>query len=225
MNKNKKGAFGELGEIIGAVLAIGLIAAMGIFGYLFVHNMFTGQLLPELETQTLSIIQDNGNDSTVRNLITSQTTNMQNLDINLDLIFLTIWIGSTAFFIAVAYFLPPLSKFSFGSFLFIGIMLITFWLNFVEQLFSWYVTQFILNVFTSTETNLPMFTFYLNNYVYISVLTIIIVFVVNQFSQKPEPQSEDIAEEAFSDSYDDSEFQSNNDIQLSDNPELRGDLK
>jgi len=196
-------------DLIPVIFSVGMLMAAGIFGYLFVYNIFLQDVLPEAEAATVAVLADNGNDSVIYSLITSQDTQLSSVDVNLDLIFLAVWLGTTLFVFALAYYLPPLQKLTFGTFLFIGVMLMLFWLNFVEQIFTWYVTAFITNIFDAAQTNLPIFSWYVDNYIAIVTLTILIIMLINQVSRKPAEEF-DIAEETFQSesdtSFEDAEF-------------------
>jgi len=172
----------QMSDLMGNILIFALIVSASIFGFLFIKNLYLEELIPPFESEIINSLELHGNDTGLYTTIKSQSTNYSNLDFKLDLLFLMIWLASTAIAIAGSFLLPPLQKLEFLSFLFIGVMVLLLFMNYLEQIFTWFVQEFITNIFDPSQTNLPIFMYYIDNYILINFLTVITMLLVNQLS-------------------------------------------
>lgn len=179
---NKKG----LQRLIVPVLFLGFIAFIAIFMYLFRFSVGSLLVIPAITNASLDVLELNGNDTGAHALIVGQQSNFDNFDIGLDVLFLVYWVATILSTAVAAYSLPKISKFNFITLLFFGGVLMLLFMNFLAQIFEWFVSAFITNIFESGLTYLPIFSFYADNYIIISFLHIMLLLFINQISFKEE---------------------------------------
>lgn len=184
MRENKKG----LAQIFVIVLSIAFVAFAAIFGFLFIKNMWTQELLPPIVNQATTILEANGNDSAAYSTINSQINNYTSLDFKVDLVFLAAWVSTIIISFIAAAKLPKMNKLQFLTFLFLGLVVFMLGLNFIDQIFTWLVQSFINDTFSASETYLPFFNFYVDNFVIINVLHFVGLLLVNQLTANPEDE-------------------------------------
>lgn len=190
--KSKKG----ITEIFINVMGLAFIAFVFLFMFLFIKNIFTVELIPEFENASINVLRDNGNDTVLISLIQQQNTNLQNVDFKVDLLFLGLWIGGTLIGAIAAAAYRKLNILEFLTTIFLGIILLLLGLNYIDQIFTWLVQSFINDTFSASETYLPIFSFYVDNFLLINILTFISFLLINQLTRNEEESlTSDIEEE------------------------------
>ena len=179
---NKSGVF----KFFSAIMAVAFIGFGAIFAYLFVFNIYTVELLPTFQNATIDVLEANGNNTAINNLITAQNQNIKNLNMPVDLLFFALWMGTTIVTTIGAYNVPRMGILQFLMFLFIGTIILLLFYNFLDQILVWLVTSFIDNTFSTNQTYLPIFNFYVENFILINVMTFGMLLLVNQFAPREE---------------------------------------
>lgn len=176
-------------NVIMSILVLGFVAFAGIFGFLFVKNFTSQEILNPISGNATSILEnDYGNDTVLINMINSQKTNYDNIDLKVDLIFLVGWVSVIGISLFTATLLPKMNMLQFLLFLFLGIPILLYGFSFIDQIFTWLVQSFINDIFNSSDTYLPIFNFFVDNYVIIVLLNIVAVLFVNQLTKRSEEE-------------------------------------
>jgi len=212
--RNKKGVV----RLFSMLMVVGFVGFAAIFGFLFIQNLYSQELIPKVQTQALENLGNNGNNSDIYTLINEQDDNYNNLDFNVDLIFFAFWVSTNILAGFLAYKMPRMNTIKFLAFLFIGVIILLLGYNFIEQILSWLVSAFINGVFSTDQTYLPIFNFFVDNFIFINVLSMGMVLLINQFS----PRGEEELEFEDGSSFDSEDTDFSNDNFAEDDVDLSG---
>lgn len=178
----------DIKDLMGFVIVFGLIVVIFLFSFLFVKNIFSEEILPRTitEVKKLDLPAD------TYDYIDQQQTNFDNFDFNVNMIFIMIFVMSIIITTVIAWFLPSLPSWNFLSILFIGSFAILFVMNFIIQIYDWFVQEFIYNVFSASDTNIPALLFYTENQALIVFTWLVWILVINQLSNILSRKTDDI---------------------------------
>lgn len=176
-------------DLMGFVIVFGFIMAITVFSFLFVKNLFGEEILPKTIDELKGI---EGMPAEQKDFMDDQLTKFNNFDFNVNMIFIMIMLLSIIITTIIAWMLPPLPSWNFLTILFIGSFALLFGLNYVIQIYDWFVQEFIYNVFSSSDTDILALLFWTENQVKIVFTWIIWILGINQLSNILKRKREDI---------------------------------
>jgi hypothetical protein len=176
------------------ILLFGLVASFLIFGFLFVRSVIGDNIIVPFADQMKIVAGDMSLDPVITSEIDNAVGYFQNFDLSADLIFLITWIFFEVSLVIMAVKSPRLPSINFMTILLTGTMFMIFIFDFIEQFSSWFITNFINAIFTSSETYLPIFNFYREYEIIIIFFNLIMILLINQIMNKEE---KNISDEGF----------------------------
>jgi hypothetical protein len=189
-------------ENLTGLVSLAFTAVFAVFAVLFLQNLWADEILEPFSNKSLSVIENHGNNTDAYNLAAGQKGKFEDTNLQVDLLFLASWIGSTIIILFLSFIAERLSRFRFLTFLFIGNILFLLGMAFIDQTINYLVKELINGIFSATETNLPFFTFFVNNFILIAMLTYNMVLLVNQMGSSPrEELGVDESETSFEGSF------------------------
>jgi len=167
-------------RIIKYIIMFGLIMSIAIFGFLFIKSLFGDNIIEPIGTELKAVSTSLGLDPIINIEIDKMISYFQNFDFKVDLLFFIAWLSFEVTVVLFAINLPKLPTINFLSFLTFGMLIVMFFFDFVKQFSLWFVQNFINNVFSYSNSYLPIFNFYNTYQPIIIFLNILMVLLINQ---------------------------------------------
>lgn len=177
---NKK----SMTKFVYIILAFSMIAMMGMFSIVFIYEIGDSYILENIYNATITVEQSLNVSAALQTHALDLRNEYSGISLPYDLFFLFMLISAIVSTITISLKAkkePPLSF--FGS-LFIGMMGIMLIIFIMDQVQSWFFEQLFYALFSDITLNLPIMTYYFDNFGWISGLWFILLLFINQIDVK-----------------------------------------